>query len=202
MTALFVLEEWRFIAELICAEFIFIAPTARRRSYFALRCAGGLVFCLALSLVYYFISVQEINNRALSYAVHIGWYCLLVVVSLCYIFFCYRTTFGWLLFCGLGGYALQHAEYVAVNEMFALGIYPQINNNIPLYIAVIVLTYAPLCVIVGLLFRRKLRDLGDIPFAGNARSLCFYSLLLIMLIASAFMAQTLFLNNQNKYDKT
>ena len=200
MTALFVVEEWRFILELICAEFIFVTPSAQKRDHFWLRCAGGIVFCVCFSLLYYFLTLIPFENFVVRAAAHIGWYSTLTVLSLCLIVFCYHISFGWVLFCGIGGYALQHVEYVAVNEMFALGIFPQINNYIALYVAIIVGTYAALCACAGLLFRRKLRTLGDLPFADNFPSLCFYSLLLVMLIASAFMAQTLFLNNQPKYE--
>ena len=118
--------------------------------------------------------------------------------SLACIIFCYRISFGWLLFCGIAGYSLQHVEYVGVNEIFALGLCPQILGNIPVYIAVIVCTYAVLCLCAAFVFRPKLKALGDIPFAKKPVALCFYSLLLAMLIASAFMAQLLFFNGGGK----
>ncbi len=199
MTALFVLEEWRFILELLCAEFIFVTPAAKRRSKFAWRCLGCTVFCMGFSLLYYFVEMLTAGHLASSFMVHISWYILLTVLSLLSILFCYRISFGWLLFCGIAGYALQHIEYVIVNEAFALWIYPEVNKNIPLYAAIIVVTYAVLCVAVGLVFRRKLKALGELQFAVTTRSLVFYSLLLAMLITSAFMAQILFLNGEDKY---
>lgn len=57
MTALFVLEEWRFILELLVAEFLFVTPSARRRDKFALRCIGGTLFCMGVSLLYYFVQM-------------------------------------------------------------------------------------------------------------------------------------------------
>lgn len=201
MTALFVVEEWRFIAELICGEFIFLPPSARRRSRFALRCAGGFVFCLAFSLLYYFIAILGYHGP-LTNAIHITWYCLLVVLSLSYIVFCYRISFGWLLFCGIGGYALQHIEYVAVNEMFALGVFPQITENLGAYIALIVFSYAVVCTVAALLFRPKLHSVGDLKFAAKPISHVFYCLLLAMFIASAFMAQIMFMNGQMRNEVT
>lgn len=199
MTALFVLEEWRFILELLVAEFLFVTPSARRRDKFALRCIGGTLFCMGVSLLYYFVQMISEHNIIYGSIIHIAWYIFLTVLSLLCILFCYRISFGWLLFCGIAGYALQHIEYVIVNEAFALWLYPEINDNIPLYTAIIVITYAVLCTAVGFVFRRKLNVLGELQFAGTVRSLLFYSLLLAMLITSAFMAQILFLNGQDKY---
>ena len=199
MTALFVLEEWRFILELLVAEFLFVTPSARRRDKFALRCIGGTLFCMGVSLLYYFVQMISTNNIIFGSIIHIAWYIFLTVLSLLCILFCYRISFGWLLFCGIAGYALQHIEHVIVNEAFALWLYPEINDNIPLYTTIIVITYAVLCTAVGFVFRRKLNVLGELQFAGTVRSLLFYSLLLAMLITSAFMAQILFLNGQDKY---
>ena len=198
MDALFIVEEWRFILELLCAEFIFVTPSARKRPWFVLRAAAGVAVCMAIALLYWFIWEANITVYAVNMVAHIGWYIFMTACSMVCMVFCYRISPGWLLFCGIAGYALQHVEYVAVNEIFALGICPQILGNVPLYIALIAGTYAAVCVCAALIFRPKLKALGDIPFAKKPVALCFYSLLLAMLIASAFMAQMLFHNGGGK----
>lgn len=203
MTPLGVFEEFRFIAELLCAEFIFVPPAAQRRSRFALRAVCGWIFCMAFSLVYFLVTMADaawVRNMALQWAIYIGWYVMLTVLSLTYTAFCYKLTFGWLLFVGIAGYALQHIEYTLVNEMLALGIAPQLRGSLWLYIPVCAATYAALCAGVAIPFRRKLRELGEVQFAGKVPSLCFYSLLLVMLITSAFTAQSLFLNGGSTVD--
>ena len=198
MDALFIVEEWRFILELLCAEFIFVTPSAPRRQKFALRVAAGVAVCMGVALLYWFVQEANVQSYALVFVLHISWYIFMTGCSLACIIFCYRISFGWLLFCGIAGYSLQHVEYVGVNEIFALGLCPQILGNIPVYIAVIVCTYAVLCLCAAFVFRPKLKALGDIPFAKKPVALCFYSLLLAMLIASAFMAQLLFFNGGGK----
>lgn len=203
MTPLAVFEEFRFIAELLCAEFIFTPPAAQRRSRFALRAVFGWIFCMAFSLCYFLIVMADEAcppSMPLRWAIYIGWYVLLTVLSLAYMAFCFKLSFGWLLFVGIAGYALQHIEYTLVNEMLALGVYPQIREDLWLYIPVCAVTYAALCAVVAFPFRRKLRELGEVPFAERVPSLCFYSALLVMLIASAFIAQALFLNGGSTVD--
>ena len=198
MDALFIVEEWRFILELLCAEFIFVTPSAPRRPKFALRVIAGTAVCMGVALLYWFVQGAQFASYGLLQFAHISWYIFMTGCSLACIIFCYRISFGWLLFCGIAGYSLQHVEYVGVNEIFALGLCPQILGNIPVYIAVIVCTYAVLCLCAAFVFRPKLKALGDIPFAKKPVALCFYSLLLAMLIASAFMAQLLFFNGGGK----
>lgn len=204
MTPLGVFEEFRFIVELLCAEFIFVPPAAQRRSRFALRAICGWIFCMGFSLCYFLVVMADeawvSENLPLQWATYIGWYVVLTVLSLAYMAFCYKLSFGWLLFVGIAGYALQHIEYTLVNEMLALGVAPTLRDSLWLYIPVCAATYAALCVPVAIFFRRKLRELGDVQFAGGVPFLCFYSILLVMLIASAFTAQALFLNGGSTVD--
>lgn len=82
MTALFVLEEWRFILELLVAEFLFVTPSARRRDKFALRCIGGTLFCMGVSLLYCFVQMISEHNIIYGSIIHIAWYIFLTVLSL------------------------------------------------------------------------------------------------------------------------
>lgn len=154
---------------------------------------------MGVSLLYYFVFNYAGYLGPISRLVQICWYIFMTILSLACIAFSYRISFGWLLFCGIAGYALQHIEYVVINQVLAMWLYPEINEHVLLYALVIIISYAPLCVLAGLIFRRKLKLLGEIPFASTVPAYLFYSLLLSMLITSAFMGQILFLNGESKY---
>jgi Signal transduction histidine kinase regulating citrate/malate metabolism len=200
LTPTTIFEELRFILELIAAELIFFLPSSPRKSHFKLRIATGILALCALSFIYFiWVWISERYGATTSFPLRYifpFWYVFLTFVSLFWIYLSFKTNFTALLFKGVLSYTLQHMEYVLINEVLAIGLYPALRGgvwyNLLLYIVICIISYAGICYLAYRVFKKPLSQVDDSVLSLKKGNTIFYALLLVVLIASSFVFQGIF----------
>lgn len=202
MTALSIFEELRFILELIIAEQIFVWAFAKRKRNFTSIFWGGLIFLVLIAGAYPLLQnfIISLDNDVLTRIVSIVWYISLVALSLIYVWFLYEISVSDLLFMGIAGYSLQHIEFVVINEVLALGIWPALREQIVLYILISVMTTALWYSLIIKIFASKLKLCNGIIFDDQIKNIFLFILMFIVLLFTTFLGQHLFVNGSTDYD--
>lgn len=201
-------EEFRFVLELIIACLLFMMPFAKRRQRFWARLICGGVLCLIVSLGYFMVlaavrvcspfdAALDVRQayQNLTYFIIGFWYVFLTFFCLAYIKFCFKISFSELLFKGAAGYALQHIEYVLVNEVLALAAWPALRSDIallPVYILISGVSCAGLYIAAYYIFAPKFRQADEHTFDNSIKTVIFYTVLIIVIISSTLMEQHIF----------
>lgn len=94
-----------FYLELILAYVPFVLAL-KRRSFFVLRCVFSI--SLGLCLSNFIPSYIIIDSIILRYSYGMGWFAFIFVITLPILYFCFDIDIWTTLFCGVGGYAVQH----------------------------------------------------------------------------------------------
>lgn len=194
MTGLEIFEELRFIIELILAEQMFIWNFAKRKENTIKNNTIGILILMVVSVC--FVPLQDHiitwNITVLTYSFTAGWYIFLLFFSLFLIKWSYDITYSDLLFLGISGYTVQHIEYILVNEILAMGIFPELPNYPGIYFVICVVTCCLWYLVVMRIFASKLHDFGDVIYQDKPSTIIYFSALLIMLFFSAFLGQNSF----------
>ncbi len=195
-------EEFRYIVELIAAEQILIWIFAKKKPHFTLIYILGLLFLVPLAMSYVFISgyVETFQMAYFSKFIDVSWYIFLMILTLLYLKLHYEVTWSDLLFVGVGGYCMQHIEYVMVNEVLALGLWKDIRNSLLLYTFVCVVTTALLYYLIAKIYVKKLRAGNGVLFEDHASTIFFFVFMLGMLLFTAFLGQHLFANGSDDFN--
>lgn len=203
MEAVEFFEELRFIIELLAAEHLFAYAFAKKQSRFRLRVCLSYVIMMAISCIYPFLTTyfQLLRPEILINIINIAWYILLTAGSVLCVKICYRLTTADTLFLCAAGYALQHIEYVLVNEMLAKGVWQSLSDMLPFYILICILTAVILYGAVYRLFSDPLSKSGGRLFEDGIHNIGFTMLMNILVLFSTFMCQTIFVSGRRDYDE-
>ena len=196
-------EELRFIWELLAAEHLFALAFAKRRKRHVWAAMTGGLALTFWSCLYPFWQNDLLWERFGGWGrvFHIAWYITLAVASAVALYFCYRLTVADTIFLCVAGYALQHVEFVMVNEVLAKGVCGWLVNLLPLYVAVCAATTVLLYALAYRVAAENFHAAGGTLFEDRPSNLVFMSLMYLMLFAATFMCQTIFVSNQNNYDQ-
>lgn len=190
-----VFEELRFILELLLAEHLFVYHFAKGKEKYKKYniILGGVLVILALVYIP-IINESEKSGVFVPYFFSPVWYIGLTLLSLLMLKLCYEITISDVLFLGIAAYCLQHIDYVLVNEMLAMGIFPDLPIYLPVYILVCIVTTCLLYFLVANLFAKKLRECEGVIYENQFSTITFFLVELILLFYSSFNCQTIFLN--------
>lgn len=195
MTTVDIFEEFRFIFELVAAEVLFIMPFAQKKRHAVGKGMIGFAGLLCISLFYFKLSLFPPYVRypqLFRTPLYMSWYIFLVLLSLFLMNACFWLNKCDLLFMTISAYAAQHIEYVLVNEMGALGLFPELRENLGIYIPVCILTCALLYWGLYRVFAVRLKASRGELLKDTSSAFLFYGSMLAVLIASAFMQQHVF----------
>ena len=139
MTAVGIFEEFRFIIELIIAEKIFVHYIAKKKDRFRLKTSLGWGVFLLMAVFWAWVRADVFTSETDIWvtAINICWYVFQSLLTLVHMRSLYILNISDTLFLGIAAYALQHIEYVLINETLALGIWPSITEHILLYLYLI-----------------------------------------------------------------
>lgn len=195
ITPLRAFEEIRFAVELMSAELLFAFPACKKADYFWLKSIVGFLAGIALSfgyfLVLWLLELCAAGQIAINLTVGI-WYIFFTSCTLLYLRLSFKLPLSEVIFRGIAAYALQHIEYVLVNEMFALGLWPELRDTLWLYVLISAASCAALYWLAYVLLHEKFYRIERVMVGSSAKSSVFYFLLLTVLISSAMMEQYLF----------
>lgn len=189
-----VFEEFRFMTQILVAEHILSIFFARKKEKFILKAVLGFLFLNLFSLLYIPLH-QSINLYQIQFAkktIILFWYILMIILSVIYIFYCYKMTISDLLFICIASFAIQHIEYVLINEIICMGLLPNIKSYAFLYIMICIISTAAL---YAALYKvaQNLRSCNGRIYDDSVFSISYFFIAVVVLLASSFMCQEIFL---------
>lgn len=190
-TALLIFEECRFMGELLGAVLMLTLPSVTRRARFARRAVigGVLLFAVTPGYLGVYHAAQFITIVPLFTAMHIAWYCFLVFLVSVYMHICYDVNVCEILWFVILAYAMQHVEYVLVNEIMFIWLLPSLKTLLPVYGVICAATCAALYFVFYRIFMPLLKGCGSLGLADTSKMRLTYLLLTAMFIGVAFVNQ-------------
>lgn len=196
MLAFDIFEELRFIIELVVAEQLFAWNFGKRKQHFWKRnVLWNIVLCiLAVSFIVprAFLN-RMIDNYYIVQAVSITWYIFLSMLSIIQLRRCFYMTMTDTIFIAIAGYSVQHLEYVVVNEVITMGLFPFLKESLLIYALLCIATCALWYAVIGKIFASKLRSCNGLLYENQASTITYFTALLVVLFTSSFICQDVFL---------
>ncbi|MCR5145166.1 MAG: ATP-binding protein [Lachnospiraceae bacterium] len=197
------IEEIRFIWELLAAVNIFATIFTKKRDRFRQKLVVSVVILTFLSCMYPKLVLDNFTFTEMNFTavfVHAGWYVLLTLMAAMSLYTCYDLTKADTLFLCAAGYAMQHLEFVVVNEVLAKGIWPTLETHVPLYVFVCVGSSAIFYIAVYRYISKNFRALDDYLLEDKPKNIMLALIMFAAIVACAFMCQTIFTMGQLNYD--
>ena len=200
-------EEFRFIFQIVLAEFVFTIGCDKKRKYFVTKLTMGIIILLALSIIYFLIHVvyQDLSSyfgQSIAKFIFPLWYALLFIFSLGYISILFEINFTELVFKGVLSYSLYTIVYSVFNQALAIGLWPSLKNNTALmsltYSVITLVSTLSIYAIVYYFYHNLLKEgyEASIP-ENNFKNKAFYIIFLIIVFFAAFAFQSLFYNGDS-----
>ena len=197
MSGLEIFEELRFMIELLAAELMFIYYFAKKKGRYNIRMVCGFSGFCVLAVVYIFLKdfTVSIGFQQMIYIVSLGWYVLLLLLSMLFMKLCFEITVSDMLFIGISGYATMHIEYVVVNEILALGLWKELREILWLYIIISIASCIVWYTLVINIFVRKLQSCEGRLYEDTKANIVMFSILFLSMLIATFMCQGIFRGN-------
>ncbi len=192
MTPVLAFEEIRFPLELFCAMFLFLVPFAKKKSYWAARCALAVLFSCAFSLLYFPIFVSKDAPR-FPYLIGL-WYPFIAVMPV--IFAKLSCLIGWCdaLFLGIASFAAQNLVYTLLHQYTARRLFPSLREHLVIYLLLCALFCAVIYGLIYHIFASHLAGCGGTLLSDSIRNITFYGFIFVLMISTLFHFQNLFQN--------
>jgi hypothetical protein len=193
MTAADMFEELRFIWELLAGEYLFLLPFAQRKNHFAIFTVTGFAAFTLISQGYFLVlNILYALPSAIRSAGVAFWYILLALGTIPFLRLCFRLTQSDALYFCIGGYAAQHMVYALVHELLARVIWPELPENLPIYMLVTLCHCVMIYVLIYCIFAPQLRQSRGQLFEDKPTHIVDHGLLLTFLMIATFTCQHIF----------
>ncbi len=193
MTPQALFEEFRFIWELLAADFIFLLPFAQRKKGFFLRVLLGVPVLTLLTLIH--LPLLELHTVLSGFAYLLAvssGYIFLAVVTMLFSRLCFSLTVSDALYFCTAGYAAQHFVYVLVHEVLVRVVWPGLPGHPLLYILVSLAGCCLFFVPMHYTFSPRLAACGGRMFEDKPSRIVSNLFLLVVLMFCTFTCQYLF----------
>lgn len=198
-------EEIRFVVELLLAVHLFGTMFSKRKDGFWEKAVATGVILSGISLFYPTVILSHFSFSKMGFLtvlLNSGWYCLLVVFAFVIVWICYELSKADALFVCTMGYALQHIEFVFINEWLAKRRWQNLTNHVVLYVLICIGSTMLLYACVYLIFHYFFDSYRENLFVDTTQNLVIMTVMLLMLIVCTFMCQTIFTTGRLDYDMT
>ena len=153
-----IFDVYRVLLGMVSAELIFVEHAVRHREHFMRRVLTGgvgiLLFALLCIPMYMFREI--VGNSAIASLITGGWWLMIGVVSMCFIYYCYEVTVCNLMFQCIFGLALENLATLVLQYLICKKWFPSLQTeHTVLYIVLTVLCYALFDIMAYLLLVRK-----------------------------------------------
>lgn len=199
MSVLDIFEELRFVIELVAAELMFTHSFAKKRNHFKGNILSGELILCILSVLYIFVKNYVVNTQSeeLVNFMSVAWYVLLLVLTLVLQKVCFEITTSDVLFIGISGYVTMHMEYVIVNEVLAIGIWPEVRENLLLYVVICAVSCILWYAVIIRIFAGKLKACAGRLYENSKDTNIMFSLLILLMLSATFIGQGIFHPSMN-----
>lgn len=153
-----IFDVYRVLLGMVSAELIFVEHAVRHREHFMRRVLTGgvgiLLFALLCIPMYMFREI--VGNSVIASLITGGWWLMIGVVSMCFIYYCYEVTVCNLMFQCIFGLALENLATLVLQYLICKKWFPSLQTeHTVLYIVLTVLCYALFDIMAYLLLVRK-----------------------------------------------
>lgn len=153
-----IFDVYRVLLGMVSAELIFVEHAVRHREHFMRRVLTGgvgiLLFALLCIPMYMFREI--VGNSAIASLITGGWWLMIGIVSMCFIYYCYEVTVCNLMFQCIFGLALKNLATLVLQYLICKKWFPSLQTeHTVLYIVLTVLCYALFDIMAYLLLVRK-----------------------------------------------
>lgn len=153
-----IFDVYRVLLGMVSAELIFVEHAVRHREHFMRRVLTGgvgiLLFALLCIPMYMFREI--VGNSAIASLITGGWWLMIGIVSMCFIYYCYEVTVCNLMFQCIFGLALENLATLVLQYLICKKWFPSLQTeHTVLYIVLTVLCYALFDIMAYLLLVRK-----------------------------------------------
>ena len=138
-----IFDVYRVLVGLIFAEIIFMERAAEHREHYIFRVATGSLACVVFGLLWIpLIQFRMLFKSQLAALITGVWWLLIGIVSLCFIYYCYKVTLCNLMFQCILGVALENLATLVLRNLICETWFPSLEEEYPiLYVAVTILVY-------------------------------------------------------------
>ncbi len=198
-------EEIRFVLELLVANHMFSRLFSAKSENYRFKVVLSTVCMCILSCVYPTLIMKAFVGRGESVVIelvlaNVGWYIFLTLLSGLIIQACYKQSMADSVFICALGYALQHLEFVLINEWLAKGTWVELPNMVPLYITICIGTTMIQYSLVYKVFHHYFEGYKGTLFEDNRQNFIVIIGMLILLVLCSFICQNIFCSGQANYD--
>lgn len=198
------LDEIRFVWELMAAVNIFAVTFTRKKDGFVKKLLISGILITLVSAFYPAVMLEVFDFKTmgtLTIIINVGWYSFLTMLIGGTVYYCYELTKADTIFLCAQGYALQHIEYILVNEVVAKGIWKSMDDNIFFYIFICGSTTVIFFGLVYLYISRNLKSLDEYLLEDTAKNIAISVILFIVIVICTFMCQTIFVMGRLNYER-
>lgn len=198
------LDEIRFVWELIAAVNIFAVTFTRKKDRFISKIVVTGIVITGISAIYPSVILESFDFSkmgVLTIIVNVGWYTLLTLLTGVSVYCCYELTKADTIFLCAQGYALQHIEFILVNEIVGKGIWPSMDDNIFFYIFICASTSIIFFGSVYLYVSKNLRSLDGHLLDDSSKNIAIVTIMFIVIVVCTFMCQTIFVMGHTNYER-
>lgn len=192
-----VFEELRFIFELLIANTMLMSMSAAIRSRGRIRLVAGYAFLATIAALYVvlpFSSDTAMPSGVFKNLLHLIWYVMLNFMVMMLMHFSFHANWDLTLSLGLIGYAIQHIEYVIINENIAIGIFPAIRDNLLAYSLLCSFTTFLLYALFYKIFHKLLSSIHGLFLESSGHAHFIFIAVNIILMTTSFIGQGIFRN--------
>lgn len=198
------LDEVRFVWELMAAVNIFAVTFTRKKNKFKSKLIRSGIIITGLSAFYPSVILERFDFShmgILTIIINVGWYTLLTFLVGMSVYRCYELTKADTVFLCAQGYALQHIEFILVNEVVGKGIWTAMDDNIFFYIFICASTTVIFFGSIYYYVSRNLRSLDDYLLEDTLKNEVITTIMFVVIVVCTFMCQTIFVMGRTNYEK-
>jgi len=186
-----VFEEFRFIAELLVAELMFLLPFSPMKKGFFKKL--GILFVVYVYIaMFYFELVAEYDAFGRHVTVIGSWYILLTISTFVFCKALFEINTVDCLYIIISSFTSQHIVYVLIHEWTLSNMEHYFRDKIQMYIGMSVVACALIYWVIYMLFARRLNVCEGRLHENSFFMKSFYILALVIMNISTYSAQYLF----------
>ena len=186
-------EESRFIVELMLAEWIFLIPFAARRKHFIQKAVFGFSAMIALAVL--FVPLHNCITLLDSFwygPIAFLWYMTLTLLTILLQKASFKIAWCDLMYIGVCSYTLQHIDFILINELLGIYIWPWLQDVLLFYALLCAAGTAVIYGIVHHVFTEKLRECRGSLYQTERKNTVFLMVYFFFTVVVLFCQQTVF----------
>lgn len=193
-----IFEEMRLPVQMLAAVLVFLCPCAKQRKHFKIRAAGGYLFIVLFSLLYFPVFGGKPAQRFYDFTA--AWYALIALLAVIYAVLCFEVTWCDALFFSICAFAAQNMVYCFYHSFIAQSAFPMLRLYLPVYVLGAAVVCGVFYAVIGCCFMLATRRCGGRLFEDTLQNLILYHVMFLAMIVCLFFYQNAYQNRISVFD--